>query len=527
LSQPAHEADYFPLPRQLKQKVKDGLVAVAVANAVFLRAIAHNIYQARRYFDNFPLTSARLLALGTNILLLSLVIWAGIGLWRRSRAKALSFALEMLFLLLFLIPADYFRAEVLGYADSQFVAFLHHPAVLLVLFVLTALVLWRHRLVARTAAMAMVVTFPFALFTLARIGLMSAGLVESHACPAFVPPPPILPAQPNRPRVVWIIFDETDYRLAFANRPATVKLPEFDRLRQQSLSADQAFAPGDMTIISMPALITGRRVSAAAHDGCDLALTLDGTQTTNDFSRMPTVFSRARDLGFNTALVGWFIPYGRLVGASLNYCAWYGMKVLQDPDTVNFGGAMREQLNSVIGPLYNRQVYVSICQRSLRDALPVVSDPKFGLTLLHLPPPHFPGVWLPDKKEFTCLGIRRPNSYLNNLALADFDLGALRAAMEAAGQWDKTWVIVSADHSWRASKAYDGKRDFRIPYLVKPPGAGQPLTLSKPFNTLLTHDFILAILAGQVADETGAAEWINTHGRPDAPVKSNMSFSFE
>jgi hypothetical protein len=83
--------------------------------------------------------------------------------------------------------------------------------------------------------------------------------------------------------------------------------------------------------------------------------------------------------------------------------------------------------------------------------------------------------------------------------------------MEAAGEWDKTWVIVSADHSWRTSKPYDGKRDLRVPFMVKPPGTSLPETYSSQFNTVLTHDLILAILRGEITNEQNVVNWLDTH----------------
>ena len=45
---------------------------------------------------------------------------------------------------------------------------------------------------------------------------------------ALAPP---LRGDTSQPRVVWLIFDELDERVAFAARPANLSLPEFDRLR--------------------------------------------------------------------------------------------------------------------------------------------------------------------------------------------------------------------------------------------------------------------------------------------------------
>ena len=47
------------------------------------------------------------------------------------------------------------------------------------------------------------------------------------------------------------------------------------------------------------------------------------------------------------------------------------------------------------------------------------------------------------------LDITTAHEYLDNLALADRILGELRQAMEQAGTWDSTTILISSDHWWR------------------------------------------------------------------------------
>ena len=114
--------------------------------------------------------------------------------------------------------------------------------------------------------------------------------------------------------------------------------------------------------------------------------------------------------------------------------------------------------------------------------------------------------------------------YFNNLALADLTLGKLRQALESSGQWDKTWLILSSDHSWRTSRDYDGRRDLRVPFLIKAPGAAQSITCSTPINTSLTHDLVLAILRGDLTNQPQAAAWLEAHPslHPPAEIPSAL-----
>ena len=137
--------------------------------------------------------------------------------------------------------------------------------------------------------------------------------------------------------------------------------------------------------------------------------------------------------------------------------------------------------------------------------------------LFHLFPPHATGIYLPEKDEFTIRDMDKVTGYFNNLVLADRTLAQLRQALEKSGEWDSTWVIVSADHSWRYSREYDGQRDYRVPFLIDPPGKTEAVTYSQPFNTAITRRLILAILQGQITNSTQAvADWlaVNARSRP-------------
>jgi hypothetical protein len=77
---------------------------------------------------------------------------------------------------------------------------------------------------------------------------------------------------------------------------------------------------------------------------------------------------------------------------------------------------------------------------------------------------------------------------------------------------------VTADRWWRASKAYDGEEDHRVPFLVRPPDGGRTPHVDAPFNTVATHDLALAILRGSIIDTQAAAAWLAKN--PPAPPRA-------
>jgi hypothetical protein len=515
-----------PLPpgHPVRQKIKDGLVALSLANLFFISAWYPLLYGGDSGYFKKPVTLPALLAMAANLLWFASLSWLVIRAWRRSDTRWLRLAGDCLLLLLLLVPLDFCRRQVFHILLYQVVAFLKSPAVLLSAALVWSLVLWQHRRAARLAAIAVGVFSPLAVFTLIRIALLSLGL--SHPAQSATEPslPSPGPVSPGRPRVLWIIFDETDQRLAFEERPAGLRMPEFDRLRSQSLYATNAYPPGDSTLFSMPGLISGQGVAAVSvKSESDLAVTLADNGNVTPWSQLPSVFADARELGVNTALVGWYHPYRRVLFRGLNYCSWHPYPGWFPAQAPTFGAAMLSQIGCLASDLQHERLYANACRQMMTESLSLATNTTYGLLLLHLPPPHRPGIYLPDKDQFSLLSQPAVPGYFNNLVLADRWLGKLRRALEDSGLWSQTWLLLSADHSWRASSLYDHRRDLRVPFLLKTGGEPASMTYSSRFNTVLTRDLILAILRGQVGSRQDISAWLDAHRSEHMPVISGPS----
>jgi hypothetical protein len=121
----------------------------------------------------------------------------------------------------------------------------------------SAIAFFHHR-AATVAASALISFLPFFAVTFGQ-GIWK---IASYHAPDFAPKPLMnpLPIARAAPRVVWIIFDEWDYRLTFVDLDAGLRLPEVERLAREAFAADQALPPGPETPISIPAYFTGRPV---------------------------------------------------------------------------------------------------------------------------------------------------------------------------------------------------------------------------------------------------------------------------
>lgn len=312
-----------------------------------------------------------------------------------------------------------------------------------------------------------------------------------------------------RPRVVVVVLDELDYRLSAPERTTGVALPELERLRSHGLDATHAFPPGQNTLISLPALLTGLPVREAIPDGPrELILHVGPSLTAMRWGAVPNLFARARAVGVTSALAGWHLPYCRVVGSAVERCYWEpGFDISLRGQRQSFFASMRDELLSVT-PWDQHLQHLRSYERMLDSARAMLADRSTGLVFLHLPVPHLPAIYDRRSGRFT-INNTRPTGYLDNLVLADRTLGALRAALEAQGTWDGTTILVTGDHWYRNSTQLDGRADLRVPFILKIANDTEAVRYSRPFRTVVTSDLVLSLLDGEVRSTAQAAQWLD------------------
>ncbi|MBX9600511.1 MAG: LTA synthase family protein [Bryobacteraceae bacterium] len=361
-------------------------------------------------------------------------------------------------------------------------------------------------------------------------------------------------------RVVWLLFDEFDQRMAFEERPASLELPELDRLRAQSFSAAKAQRAGGTTDVAIPGLTTGQHVAAALGEGPDrLRLFTSKAPDGVDWRGSPHLFQQTRARGWNAAIAGWYHPYCRVFGDSLADCssALHGEAILvlrKERMVAKSGlaaaipllfrmqwGMLSSRLRgapaedawlAALGVQYHREqaAYLKLYRQVRERALPLISNPKLDFVYTHWPVPHPPGIWDRRRKEFS----NSPDSdYLDNLDLVDRTVGEVRRELEARGLWESTVLIVTADHGYRPAewahmpgaspelRALAAKGESTtVPLIVKMPGAAQPFVENNPFPAILLKDLTLALLGGEIRDAGGVAKWIAARRAGAAELRS-------
>lgn len=519
--------------------LRDAGITLSLANLCFFRVWSAHFYGYLRPYFRKDVSLADVAALALDVLLLAVLFWAAARLARRSKQPLARLGMRLGFLLVLLVIVDIIRqglAPQAGQLVTEPAPW--SPRAVLLGLVLAAVALyggWRWRQsIPRVCARMVLILSPFVVVTFSQavwITLRDAPPETRQDRPLA----PLLPlSNPPRARLLWLVFDGMDQRLSFAERPAGLELPELDRLRSQSLYAPNAFSPATATLSALPALITGRFVDYAEPGAAnELMVGLHGTTDIVPWSRQPSVFSRARAAGVNPALAGWFHPYCRLLGQELTGCAWVPYQFTGEPRTLPermrdqaalllwslpfgpaFFGADPLDLNLLPTRLY-RQNHTRRYVLVHASARKMAGDAALGLIFVHVPVPHGPPIY--DRRTGEFGDVRQSKGwYLDNLALVDRTLAELRQTLEEAGLWERTAILLSSDHAWPGSVSLDGKRDPRVPFLFRLPGQTRAVTYEAPFNTVLSHDLVLALLGGEFTEPEQVARWLDEH-RGTAP----------
>jgi hypothetical protein len=356
-----------------------------------------------------------------------------------------------------------------------------------------------------------------------------------------------------------MIFDEMDQKVAFDARPASIQLPELDRLRAESIVANHATQTAEFTGIALPSLISGTFFRVTSMEGASkLEVVKEGSAATEDWRDQPNVFQHARQMGFNPALDGWYHPYCRIFGDELVQCfatpsGHAGRAMLRERhasqnglwNTVGFlfqmqwenlkdlyrfdGSSGSETLKAAYLQNEQQQEYFQIRDHAYEAAV----DPRIGLLLIHFPTPHMYAIYNRRERNFS---LNSSLDYLDNLALVDRTVGELRAKLEAAGLWDRTSLLITADHGFRPNlwkgnygwtdamdKLFSTGASPTVPFIVKLAGKQEHAVFDRPFSNIVSGDLSLAVLSGRVSTAEQVQVWLDQQATQVQKIVSKAS----
>ena len=312
-------------------------------------------------------------------------------------------------------------------------------------------------------------------------------VVESFVTASTYASPPIAVDRPvtatsaaaSCPNVVALLFDELSFTYLYDGDNVSADYPHLRQLSESATNYLDVRAPANETLVSLPGYLAGHHVDSVRVEGMQLFEVENGEATPYKASSPAALFPTARALGYRTEMAGYYLPYCYLLGDLVDVCrslSFYNMS------GVNQGLSPLDPIETTL-IMWPRQFPFGLVknvpfghlQRSLVGELsafaqrPLPSDqPVFRF--VHFSIPHLPFVFDRDgyHPPFNPLRTSPDTAYVRQIAYVDRVAGEIIDTMKRNGSFDRTTVVVLADHGWR----FGGRErdELHVPFLVKRPG---------------------------------------------------------
>ncbi|HEX3966979.1 MAG TPA: sulfatase-like hydrolase/transferase [Edaphobacter sp.] len=345
------------------------------------------------------------------------------------------------------------------------------------------------------------------------------------------------PAQAQRSRVIWILFDELSYQQVYGRRFPDLQLPAFDALAAQSTVFTHTVPAGARTETILPSLLTSKPVDDIWPSANGRQFKMHGPHSSvwQRFDEHDTVFQDALKLNYRTAIAGWYNPYCRILPDVLDNCFW--TYALAANNTMAPKAALgsnliqpwmhffRERLGYKIASLFlhvsgqndiDAGQHISDYIALTKAADQILENQSAGFVLIHMPIPHPKGIYDRTSDRFASAH----SDYLDNVVLADKFLGHVRSKLEQSGEWDTSTLVVMGDHSWRSMwrdtpewteeeqiASQNGQFDDRPAYIVKLPEQHAGARIDVPFAAINTRRLFDSLLAQKIRSKQELAAW--------------------
>jgi len=306
----------------------------------------------------------------------------------------------------------------------------------------------------------------------------------------------------RRPLVVMVILDEWSwFRVAPGGEPA----PEYANLRRlmgRSVLVRDAQSAGFATRYAIPRLVF--QATGEVVPGNGAASWKDSTGRRPSVE-VPSIFDSLRQHRYRSSVIGFYINYRSLVGPDEPNRVWSLPYAYKRTTWLSEVGLMlmrnlqhwTDPVSQALWPGLSSGVYseswvylVSTMKAGAMHAL--ATEPDNTFLLIHLPVPHAPFVFNPDGSFRGPYRGERMSSdsvgYHRQLLYADRVLGEIIGALDSAGRFDNSLLVVTSDHSWRkdpdSSLTAQPDAVLRVPLLVKWPGQDRPIVSDERFCQL-------------------------------------------
>ena len=311
--------------------------------------------------------------------------------------------------------------------------------------------------------------------------------------------------------VFVFVFDGWSYQRTMDGGQLRPSFGNLRRLCEESILFREARSPYHSTELSLPRLIfqTDRQfVTRHGEVHCE-----DG-EASVPARTLPSLFQLGRQHGYTSYVLGFRIPYRHILGDQVDYC-WVCGGAMQDfqlpgklltrfAENVQYFSdpvSQREWIPLsawIIGRRRHQQFQAY--QEQMNAILERSRKPTFAL--LHMPLPHEPFVFQPDGSYYGPVArMDVPEDYRRQLKYLDAVIGQIVQELRANGDFDKSLIVMTSDHSWRSDPDPTLRDDpdwrRRVPLIIKLPGQKSGLIVDDELCTNQLKPLFESVFSGQ------------------------------
>jgi hypothetical protein len=277
--------------------------------------------------------------------------------------------------------------------------------------------------------------------------------------------------------VLALLFDELSFYYVYdLDDNIRTELPALSLLGTQATHYLSVAAPGRETLDALPSFLAARRVR-------EIEVRPEGLMERGEESELRPfdarqrsgLFGTARSLGFRTEIAGYYLAYCDMLAGVVDVCRSRSFYNVSSADEFSLIDPIRTTL-----VLWPRQMPFGLLkhppfarhQREMVEELtafarrPIEQRPP-TFRLVHFSIPHLPFVFDGDGYDppFDPLVTTPDDEYVQQVQYVDRLVGELVEELRRAGAYDRTTIVVLADHGYR----FGGReRDpLQIPFIVK------------------------------------------------------------
>ena len=307
--------------------------------------------------------------------------------------------------------------------------------------------------------------------------------------------------------IYFLVFDEWSYQRLTENGDVRPEFRNVRAFKDQALFFRTARAPAASTHISLPRILfQSRNDEALPYVFIDRKDPQDESEaqpehiTTANAAVPESLMGMARRNRYTTYLVGFYLPYPHIMGNEADVDRAYsnypkGDTIFERMEITTLGAPQYWFMPGISGlwkgiwsRVFSRH-WVRLNHRVRDDLFAIVGTaPRRSLVFIHFPAPHAPFVFdadgsfrgpFPVNSSATAdvdsdIMAGTPDDYHRQMLYVDGVIGQTIERLKQTGDFDRSLVIMTADHSWRVDPAIAPGEEHRarrhVPLLIKLPG---------------------------------------------------------